>query len=244
MNKLFVIVSSIAPLLVFGDVATNEVADAQKDAKRAAMKELMLKKNGGMIRVKGEGKILIVNCQSRIDDAEIAKRVDEFSQTLKFNFEITRGAWKFGDPRPAGSDAAIFLVDDSALPMSVVAVEPRWGVVNTATLKLGTRFTKELTRVLTLTLGSAVSQFPASSLQPVEKSSDLDALLTDGFTPDMANSIFKNMKHFGVSRNAFMTYRKACELGRAPAPSNKYQQAIWDEVYSIPDKPLTIKKQK
>ena len=36
------------------------------------------------------------------------------------------------------------------------------------------------------------------------------------------------------------TYRKACQEGWALAPTNDVQKAIWKEVHSIPDKPMTI----
>ena len=36
-------------------------------------------------------------------------------------------------------------------------------------------------------------------------------------------------------------YRKACEEGWAPAPTNDVQKAIWDKVHAMPTEPIKIK---
>ena len=36
-------------------------------------------------------------------------------------------------------------------------------------------------------------------------------------------------------------YRKACEEGWAPQPTNDVQKAIWDKVHAMPTEPLKIK---
>ena len=36
------------------------------------------------------------------------------------------------------------------------------------------------------------------------------------------------------------TYKKACQEGWAPAPTNEYQKAIWDKIHSVPANPMKI----
>ena len=36
------------------------------------------------------------------------------------------------------------------------------------------------------------------------------------------------------------TYKKACQEGWAPNPTNEWQQAIWDETRQLPTKPIKI----
>lgn len=228
--------------------ATAVIAEEQKtdkpqltEAEKAERRQKMLEKTGGIIEKKGDGKIVFIDCQTRIDEKEIAERVDKIARVLRYNCEIRKGSWKFGDGVPADANIAIYLVDDEKLPMSLVAVEAHWGVVNTATLKLGTRFSKELTRVFTLVAGAAQSQVKTSAMQPIVKSSDLDRVVTDGFTFDMANAVISNLKALGVTRGIKTSYRKACMDGWAPAPTNDFQKVVWEEVHAKPTNPMKIK---
>ena len=45
----------------------------------------------------------------------------------------------------------------------------------------------------------------------------------------------------GVTKSKMTTYLKACQEGWAPAPTNDYQKAIWEETRKLPEKPLQIK---
>lgn len=208
---------------------------------RARRRELMMKKTGGIIDRLGEGKVVFVDCQSRIGESVVRERVENLHHLLKFNIEYKRGAWKMGDPLPDGATVAIYIVDDEKLPMSLVAVEAHWGVVNTVGLSLGPRFSRELTRVVTLTIGAAQSGIKTSPMQTVSKPSDLDVLLTDGFTPDSVSQIYGNAKGLGLTRYTKTSYLRACQEGWAPAPTNDYQKAIWDQVHEIPSNPIKIK---
>ena len=52
------------------------------------------------------------------------------------------------------------------------------------------------------------------------------------------------LPELGVTPWKETTYKRACEEGWAPAPTNEYQKAVWDKVHAIPDQPLKIKYQK
>lgn len=229
-----------AAVLANGSVKSSSVkaSDAVKD--KAARIEAIMKKTGGFVVRKSEGVISFINCQSKISDEEVQKRVDKIQFVLKYPCEIRKGNWKFGDKKPDGSKVCIFIVDDASLPMSLVAVESGWGVINTSTLENGTQFSKELTRVFCLTAGAANSPVKTSPMQTVLKNTDLDKLLTDGFTFDMASSINENLQAMGMFPMRKMTYVKACQEGWAPAPTNEYQKAIWDKVHAAPKNPMKI----
>ena len=61
-----------------------------------------------------------------------------------------------------------------------------------------------------------------------------------GVPPD----VFPRMLHYigalGIRPVVQATYKKACQEGWAPAPTNDVQKAIWEKVHAIPDKPITI----
>ena len=243
MSRLVIsAVVAFASAIMFADGnAKKAMPDAKTPQDKAARAEAILRKTGGFVSKKSDGKIYFVNCQSRISDEEITKRVDRIRFVLKYPCEITKGTWKIGDSKPKDAKIAIYLVDDKTLPMSLVAVEAGWGVVNTATLsEKNNRFSKQLTRVFCLTAGAADSPVKTSPMQTVLKSEDLDKLLTDGFTFDMASSINENLQALGMASERKVPYVKACKEGWAPAPTNEYQKAIWDKVHSTPKNPMKI----
>lgn len=224
---------------VFAEEATGSLSAEEIAVRR----ERMMTKTGGMIDFPGKGKILYVNCQSKISAYDVQKRCDKIQYVTKFPCEVREGTWKFGDTKPSDASIAIFIIDDESLPMSLVAVEAGWAVVNTATLKLEPRFSKELTRVTTLLGGAGYSPIATSVMHAVKNPSDLDKAI-DGFTMDMYNAILGNLKGLGMAPMRKTTYLKACQEGWAPAPSNDYQKAIWNQTHEIPTEPLKIEYKK
>ncbi len=233
---ILMVMAAFCAMQALGQDNKGEPAKPDKEARIAAI----MKKTGGFLQRESKGKIVVVNCQSRIPEAEVRARVERIEFVLKYAIEIRTGEWKLGDKKPADSTIAVYIVDDAALPMSLVAVESGWGVVNTATLSPGARFSKELTRVFCLTAGAANSPVATSPMQTVVNSADLDKLATDGFTFDMGSSINKNLQSLGIYTTRKVTYKKACHEGWAPAPTNEVQKAIWNEVHAVPKTPMKI----
>lgn len=50
------------------------------------------------------------------------------------------------------------------------------------------------------------------------------------FTPQSMGAVLSNAKEKGIAQVRRTTYRKACEEGWAPAPTNEFQKAIWEKV--------------
>ena len=74
----------------------------------------------------------------------------------------------------------------------------------------------------------------------VVKASDLDKYPDSRLPVDVLDRMQKNMSVIGMAPFKITTYRKACEDGWAPQPTNEYQQAIWDKVHAMPTEPLKI----
>lgn len=204
-------------------------AGADKDAKRIAARQRMLEKTGGIIEKAGTGRVVVVNAQDKIPARTIAERINMLNKAVRVRIDIEKGSWKFGDKVPEGANAAIFVVNNPDLPISLLAIEEQWGVLNVAKLDKGRRFNRAFVRVAISTLGAGVSQFKGSPMQPVTCVEDLDKLDGDGITIDALRSILSNLQRIGVTQPTKTTYRKACMEGWAPSPTNDYQKAIWDE---------------
>ena len=237
MRTLIIAIVSVA-------VATYAVAaETHPDLKKlskAAKEILRLEKTGGMITRPGKGKAVVVNCQGKFQASAISDAIEPFRDLLKVEMEVRDGAWKFGDALPLGANVAVYVVDDPGLPMSLVAPESRWGVMNVAQIDKEANFRKEVMRTAILTFGAGVSQYKISPMQPVASPADLDQIMGCALTVDVTMSMKANLEKFGLTQTRLTTYKKACEEGWAPAPTNEYQKAIWDEVHAVPATPMKI----
>ena len=65
--------------------------------------------------------------------------------------------------------------------------------------------------------------------------------LKDVLPHDVVNRQLKYLAGMNVTPRVRVTYKKACEEGWAPAPTNDIQKAIWDKVHAMPTAPIKIK---
>lgn len=238
MKKLLFAV--VAALSVCVYAADDNLTDAEKEAKKVAAKQKMMEKTGGIIEKAGTGKLVIVNCQKKFDATAVAAKTEQLNKVLRLTMETKDGTWKLGDKLPEGANAAIYIVEDATLPMTLVATEAHWGVVNVAGLDTPARFNKAFARTAIMTFGGGVSQFKGSPMQTVSSPADLDKVLNDNITFDAMTAIMKNLQAIGVTQAKKTTYRKACMEGWANAPTNDFQKVIWEEVHAKPTNPMRI----
>lgn len=250
MKKLIIAVIAAVSLCGFAEDAKPQKKVLTPEEKAAA-KERMLQKTGGIIERAGVGKVAVVNCQDKFGKDKIAAKTEEFKKYIRVDMTTIDGAKinaanALTDCRklPAGVTAALYVVDDPALPMSLASVEEQWALINVAHLENELRFNKQFARGVIMAFGGGVSQYKGSPMQVVRKPEDLDKIVSQTLALDNLTSIRRNLDDLGVKAPMKSTYRKACMDGWAAAPTNSYQKAIWDEVHAMPDKPLTIKKQK
>lgn len=145
--------------------------------------------------------------------------------------ETQSGKWSLSSAKDSfaatGATASVFVVKDDSLPISLIAMEARWGVVNAALLE-GKTIEKEILRVAIVLLGGASSKYPASTMRPAFSREDLNDV-GDLVTIDTLMAIFPNLEKHGFKQYQMMTYREACEEGIAPLPANDEQRAIANE---------------
>lgn len=220
--------------------ALSVTADESKTKENQNIQENLLRKSGGMIYKIGKGKISFINCQDKISATAIEDKIQRLSRLLKYNMELQQGNWDIKKPKPQDSNLAIFIIADTTMPMSIVAVESGWGVVNVAELNSFEQFSKQLTRVFALTSGAMCSRNPYSPMQPISSIAELKKIKTDNIMRDMIDAIRLNLNAKGLTTFSITSYKKACEEGWAPAPTNDIQKAIWDRVHAAPKNPMKI----
>ena len=151
------------------------------------------------------------------------------------------GAFSFANAKKAmgNANAAIFFVDDPALPMTLLAREEKWGLVNVAalaadkpkTLTLLARANKLVTRIATDILGGNYCyHVKFSAMKPVYSLKELDAMDAYAFAPMTLTMMMTTIPNLGMKPRSMCTYQDACDEGWAPAPTNDVQREIWKEV--------------
>ena len=190
-----------------------------------------------------------MNAQTRAPRKWLEQNAATFGEATKLTIEIADGKFDFPSPKIQG-EASLFVVDDPALPPLLSAPESRWAMVNVAPLAKGAgekpqffaaRVQKELTRGFCLLAGAQNSGYPDALVGCITKPEDLDRFADCRLPIDVMNRFAPYLKGYGVTPKVYTTYKKACEQGWAPAPTNEFQKAIWDKVHAMPSAPIKIK---
>ena len=218
--------------------------------------------DGGVVEIPGKGCVAVVDCRGDTAGDEIGGQLAKLESFTHVRFvRHSRNGFALGTtPRETmaetGAQAALFIVDDKSLPMSLLATESNWGVVNLAALRedgidpsvIASRAQKEFMRVAVLTLGAWRSDMQGSFLVKVTDQKDLDRLKGRGMTLFELRNIMNHLLDIGITRSSSITYGDLCRTGKAPAPTNDVQKAIWEKVKADkergPTNPITIQPPK
>lgn len=206
-----------------------------------------LRRTGGSIEKPGsqKGEIVYVNCQSAAKSEWLSSSIDYFTKQTKFKITLRDGEFSWPNPKIQGS-LSLYIVDVEGLPAILCAPEDRWAMVNVASLKsektafFEARVKKELTRGFAYLCGAANSRYPNALTGGITGVDVLDKAADARLPVDVIERFRKYVEAFGVTPLRHTAYINACRQGWAPAPTNDYQKTIWEQVHSIPDKPITI----
>ena len=221
-----------------------------------ARDERVLKKTGGFIHQKAEGpQALLVDARQKpaltLDEvarvyklathleAQVAKETRTGANPLAF-------ARKMLEERKPLMLVAI-AEGSKGLPALSVYPEERIGIVNADQLKGGDdptlpemRVSKEVWRAIGFVGGLGFSPAENDIMQPIYTIKELDANRYPFIQPMNMARMQTMWKRFGVKKERRIPYRVAVQEGWAAQPTNDYQKAVWKEVHTVPDKPITI----
>ena len=255
----------VAALCAFDALSQTPAGPVQPSAeqiaaRRSGKRERMMRKTGGILfRVpENAGCFKVVNAQKTVPSEALAPFVRDmgrFTSTIVSLEDSRRPVTVQGagdDLRQSGANGCLFVVEDPSLPISLVAQEAKWGIVNVAALKtasdsgdaLALRTAREAWRVFALVTGAGDTSMGHCLLKPAFTPADIDALATNSISPEPLLAMVEHMKAMGVKQVSRCTYLEACQEGWAPAPTNEYQRAIWERVKAEkergPTNPITI----
>lgn len=238
MNKL-VLLSVIGCGVLTAHAATNAVAKLTPEERT----ERMLQMTGGIIEKSVEGPSLyLLDARQEAKDAKVQEVAALVKQVLRFSVKADKGTsadiFKMVNAKLLDKDVAaiVAIVDQPDLANMLIAPENRWAIVNVSRLKregdaltVETRLRKEIWRAIGMMMGAGSSGNPQCPFSPVLKPQDLDSFTGFQLLPSTINAIMNYCKKIGLNQSKRTTYRKACEEGWAPMPTNHYQRTIWDE---------------
>lgn len=222
------------------------------EERKARIRLSMMKRNGGIVRDKRNmaGSFKVINAQDKIGNDSLLGYLSDVEDSAMFELKL--------ESAPAGTvtlttvdkvlaaskaDVAVFIIEDASLPGLLVAPENRWAIINIKpyegelqTLRVG----RELARAVAYVGGAACDGFGMSLMGAITEPQQLDNFKSSRLNFETAGKMAIYLKELGVRPFSKITYRETCRLGFAAPPTNEYQKAIWNEVYKIPDKPMTI----
>lgn len=249
---IFAAVSAVA-VTVFAD--EPPVSKATTNRVHRSTFEQRLRATGGIVVKPGSGKgvIAVVDAQRLVPEKTVRGALRSVYRSLRLNVEYRKGE-QSGRPtedsvKGIGANAAIFVVDDATSPTTVLlAPEEMWAVVNVHALgkdspapeMLAERTGKEITRAFGWLCGAANSNMKGSVMGPMPTFERMDKVLLNDYPFDLYQPTLNYLSAYGVQPRVELTYKRACQAGWAPAPTNDYQKAIWDEVHAMPKNPMKI----
>lgn len=199
----------------------------------------------------GAGKIGIVSMQTLFGERELKASAEQFARQLKIpvSFLQVEGAADMQSLEQKmgvlGLDMALFVVDEATLPMSLICLEQRWGVINAKHVLEGDpkdkarsmRLRRAMARVFKALLCSGST---ARGVSAVRTGKDLEALPADPIDVASLMQMINSLQSFGLRPPRTVPYYRACKEGWAPAPTNDVQRAIWEKVHALPKTPMKI----
>ncbi len=227
----------------------------QKAELRKARRERRLAESGGVVERNVQGSsALIVNAAQGAIPMEF---VEEAAASIR-GLVLVKVETAVGEPsrshRPtAEHPVVVAVVKDSASDATIlVAPEQNWATLNVAPLLrdnpprevLAARMHKEIWRATAMAMGAANSMMQPCLLRQINTLRELDHTKNMLPSPQPVNNMIEVADKLGIVRVHRATYRKACEEGWAPAPTNDVQKAIWEKVKADrergPTNPITI----
>ena len=259
MKRLMLIVSVATLAAAFAQEVAKpaEASQApltaeQKAELRRVRRERRLAESGGIIErdVQGSSAVIVNAAQGVIP----MEHLEEAATSIR-GLALVKVETASGDPsksyRPtAEHPAVVTVINDSTSDTTIlVAPEQNWATLNVAPFLrdkpskdvLASRMHKEIWRAMAMAMGAANSMTQPCLLRQINTLRELDHTQNMLPSPQPINNMIEVADKLGIVRVHRATYRRACQEGWAPAPTNDIQKAIWDKVHEMPTEPIKIK---
>lgn len=236
----------------------DEIKKMPIEERKAYSDRMRYQRTGGDIVRPGTiaGEVSVVDCRVNSDSSDLFSVIGELRKCTRIAIAVKKGAFELANPKTE-SGMTLFVVDDDKLPLSLQAPESRWAVMNVRRLHEGrgaepaffkARTEKMFARTFSALCGAASSNYRLPITGGVFKVEDLDGIVSTQLPPDVVSRYAAYLAPAGVVPGEFVSYRRACTEGWAPAPTNEVQKVIWEQIKAEanekPTNPIKITKEK
>ena len=249
--KMKTVMAGVVSVVMATTAVCNAAAEGDgkvkvSGAELRARREARIAADGGLVQKPTRGKAVRVTLKvDSVTEGDLSDVFGEIRRYLGISVEVVGSPTATKNP----TGAMIAVIDDPAQPTILVAPEDGWATLNVAKLKsdkpsaelLKLRLHKEFWRTFAYLMGAANAQQQPCLMRPITSVADLDSHKVAVLSPGPMGNVAASMSMMGFARSEFATFRKACEEGWAPAPTNDVQKAIWEKVHAMPTEPLKIK---
>lgn len=238
----------ISGVLTAQDVEHPNLPKGSSPEAVAARKEFFMTKTGGFLDVKGTGPaIFIVDMRK---EPTWAPQSVATAVAHAYRLPVTNCVAQLGAGSCAMKEAVEIRKREKALivvaislegrDMSALSIFPeeRVAIVNVDKLsfdgtsgeELEIRLIKEIWRAIGFAGGIGYASHANSVMRPVSSPIELDANKFQVMQPTEFQQMHPLLQKYGVKQGHRTIYRRACEEGWAPQPTNEYQRAVWERV--------------
>lgn len=245
---------TLASAIMIAAAFAEDKGSTVEGAKHRMTAEERIASLGGFVIYPGsqKGAVAFVDTQSAVDiRPSFEELFSHFEHQVPVKIELSKAAPADAKSLKEKSKAnfAVVFVDDSTSPSLSVFPDDCYAVVNFAKYKTGlklpndeqkykNRCAKAALKAFSMLCGGCGSRYPDHVLA-THTPQELD-FAHDKLPVDIQDSIKKYLGTAGVTPMRKTIYRKAVQEGWAPTPTNDVQKAIWDEIRSLPSKPIKI----
>ena len=254
--------------------ATNDAPVARSGARpkkkispeklRETIRKVQARKTGGIIRKDGSarGLFVVLNAQGRVPAEAIAPVAAALDKSILVQAKVVSVeaqavvAGKAKDAITAAGGILGVAIVDGGGPALLVAPEEGWAIVDVGALEkdkpdattLAARVRKEALRAFAFVGGGAYVARGEPLMRDIRSAKELDAVNIEQFGIEEIVHMRESVTRYGLVPWHQATYKKACEEGWAPAPTNEFQKAIWEQAKADkergPTNPITIQPPK
>jgi predicted Zn-dependent protease len=250
------ILYSIVVAIIALTVSANQTSTSK--GKRIRPPRRPYNPSGGIVEKCYKGKVLrIVNIQKLVSADTIESLTLEMRWAALLPFEV-KTENKSDREKPIelantkveenNVGAVVIIINDDNWPITLSAPERRWTILNIASIdddlptkdRIEERLSKLLWIAVGRTLGAGYSSYKPCVMSPFKNITELDRNPAKKPCPEPFNKMIETGSAYGIRTISISSYRKACEEGWAPAPTNDIQKAIWDKIHATPKNPMKI----
>ncbi len=249
-NYIIIVIVAITMHTSFAVQHENALSNEEKTALRAERRLQRAIASGGHIEqnVKGNS-ILIYNANTSLPHSWVNETALSIRKLVHIKVEAISGNNNQKKIPSKEYPAVISIINDEDSDATIlIAPEQNWATINLATLLKDKpsddvakmRVHKEIWRATAMAMGAANSMTQPCLMRQINSLKELDNTRNILPSPQPINNMLEFSYKYNIPKIRRVTYKKACEEGWAPAPTNDVQKAIWDKVHAAPKNPMKI----